>query len=311
MDGDITPTFDGAEDPKPLSEFGKTTDGWTYTGSELKNLNARFIGKMLRLRNYDSDPTEAAVEGDLAVVAGVLKICSVAGTPGTWTAVGAGATPSTTIARDGTSSASALSGGTNFTIPHTCAGTNRLLVVGIFGKAITTDILTSVTYNGATMTRFNAQINVGGHSMWVYYLLNPSTGANNIAITTSSDPGSGGGGGGLYAVAGSYTGVFQGGFPENSFISANPSSSAAAFSTGVAPTNPYEWGIIFLAGDKNPLSLQAASGNGSVTVIPVATTYIFLADTDGTISPPTVLTTGVQQSSAGTQIFYELFIEHA
>lgn len=42
----------------------------------------------LRLPNLVADPTGAHVIGDIAVVGGKLKICTVAGTPGTWTIVG-------------------------------------------------------------------------------------------------------------------------------------------------------------------------------------------------------------------------------
>lgn len=43
---------------------------------------------MMRLGNMASDPTGSANVGDLAVVGGILKICTTAGNPGTWTKVG-------------------------------------------------------------------------------------------------------------------------------------------------------------------------------------------------------------------------------
>lgn len=42
----------------------------------------------LRITSLAANPTGAHIIGDIAVVAGVLKICTTAGTPGTWTIVG-------------------------------------------------------------------------------------------------------------------------------------------------------------------------------------------------------------------------------
>ena len=42
----------------------------------------------LRITSTASNPTGAHIIGDIAVVAGKLKICTTAGTPGTWTVVG-------------------------------------------------------------------------------------------------------------------------------------------------------------------------------------------------------------------------------
>lgn len=58
------------------------------TGMPFDVVSEQTIGDM-HLYNRDSDPSGAARIGDLAVVSGKLKICTVAGTPGTWTVVGA------------------------------------------------------------------------------------------------------------------------------------------------------------------------------------------------------------------------------
>ena len=50
--------------------------------------SASTVNAPLRITSLASDPTGAHVIGDIAVVAGKLKICTVAGTPGTWTVVG-------------------------------------------------------------------------------------------------------------------------------------------------------------------------------------------------------------------------------
>lgn len=50
--------------------------------------SASTVTAPIRVTSLVSDPTGAHIIGDIAVVGGVLKICTVAGTPGTWTVVG-------------------------------------------------------------------------------------------------------------------------------------------------------------------------------------------------------------------------------
>ncbi len=80
--------------------------------------------------------------------------------------------------------AATTSGATSFT--HTCgSGTDRLLVVFVaeWLGADTTEC-TAITYNGVALTKRTHAYNTGLLSMW--YLLNPDTGANTVAITTTS-----------------------------------------------------------------------------------------------------------------------------
>jgi len=58
-------------------------------GTALNLDSASTVNAPLRLPSLAADPTGAHVIGDIAVVLGKLKICTVAGTPGTWTVVGA------------------------------------------------------------------------------------------------------------------------------------------------------------------------------------------------------------------------------
>jgi len=75
--------------------------------------------------------------------------------------------------------------GTTHTLSHTCTGSNRLLVVTAYLWS-PSDLITWITYNWVAMTRISWINNWTTESNYMYYLLAPSTGANNIVATTSS-----------------------------------------------------------------------------------------------------------------------------
>lgn len=75
--------------------------------------------------------------------------------------------------------------GTTHTLAHTCTGSNRLLVVTAYLNNIS-DLITWITYNWVSMTRISWINNWTSESIYMYYLIAPATGANNIVATTSS-----------------------------------------------------------------------------------------------------------------------------
>lgn len=114
---------------------------------------------------------------------------------------------------------SAGAGGTNLTSPltwsHTCAGSNRVLIVGInWGPGSLNDstfAITSVTYNGVAMTLVPSSLthtnNINHGFCVMYYLVAPATGANNVVVTwTNSGPNAGDG---IGAGSLGFTGVNQ------------------------------------------------------------------------------------------------------
>ena len=105
------------------------------------------------------------------------------------------------IARDAISQG-ASNGQSTLTFSHTCSGSDRILFVSLGQGA--SNSASGVTYNSTAMTRVNTQ-NVSGTTfmnMSIWYLVAPSTGANNIVVTN-------GGTGFNWALASSYTGVDQ------------------------------------------------------------------------------------------------------
>src|SRR5438067_591060 len=90
------------------------------------------------------------------------------------------------------------------TISHTCGGSNRILLVGV-EISVGGETVTGVTYNSVAMTQINLQDLNGStfRNTYLFYLIAPATGANNIVVSAS------GGTGNIYAAAASYTGVDQ------------------------------------------------------------------------------------------------------
>lgn len=77
--------------------------------------------------------------------------------------------------------------GTSFTASYTVgSGSNRLLVVGVVGD-LTLDDVTGVTYNSVAMTQVGkVQTPTGGRWTYLYYLLNPASGSNNVVVSAGS-----------------------------------------------------------------------------------------------------------------------------
>src|SRR5438067_2621795 len=75
----------------------------------------------------------------------------------------------------------------SLTWSHTCTGSNLVLIVDVItGNAATS--ASSVKYNNVSMTSIGKQLTdnqAGGGFVEKYYLINPSTGANNVVVTFS------------------------------------------------------------------------------------------------------------------------------
>jgi len=114
------------------------------------------------------------------------------------------------IAFDSSSNNIWWTGSTN-TIAHTCSGTNRILWVSAF-MGVWGDVITWVTYNGVAMTRASIVI-WDTDSIYMYYLIAPATGANNIVVSKSNTSD-------CYVQSTSYTGVKQSWQPDATGTSA-------------------------------------------------------------------------------------------
>lgn len=107
---------------------------------------------------------------------------------------------------------------------HTCTGSNLILWVHVGSFTATTS---SVTYNGVSMTKaVDSGLQDGAYNT-LWYLINPATGSNTVAITVS--------GGSLWgSEAASYTGAKQSGQPDATNSAYQTSAPLAVSVTTVA-----------------------------------------------------------------------------
>lgn len=127
------------------------------------------------------------------------------------------------------SAANTANPGTSVTVSHTTSGDNRLLMLGVITND-TTDKVTGATYNGVAMTRLDSQAAAStGFYGFIYYLVAPATGANNLVVSRSDSNLIG-------AMSASYTGVSQTGFPDSQ-AKGTDASGAYDMTTTVVASN--------------------------------------------------------------------------
>ncbi len=125
------------------------------------------------------------------------------------------------------------SGTSPLTFSHTVTGSNTILLVGFLGTGNPDADITSVTYNGVAMTQAVENLADANEDVYIYYLVNPATGANNVQISWS----------GTHTIAGraySLTGAKQSAQPDAS----NSGSTGAGTSVSVSVTTVADSSLI-------------------------------------------------------------------
>lgn len=117
------------------------------------------------------------------------------------------------------------SGVNSVTYSHTCSGSDRLLFVGALSQG--SDNLTGITYNGVSMTQVNKQAK-GSDYLYLYYLIAPATGANNVVVSRSGSTGV------LWSTSSSYTGARQSSVPDAQATTSNSGTSITGTVTTVS-----------------------------------------------------------------------------
>jgi hypothetical protein len=126
--------------------------------------------------------------------------------------------------------------GTSLTWSHTCSGANRILFVGVTAATGASDTVSGVTYNSVAMTRINTKVVPTDRKIYLYYLLAPSTGANDVVITTSTSDA-------IAGIAVSYTNVLQ--VSPIDVNTTNTGTGVTTLATSVTTTVDNDWTVLY------------------------------------------------------------------
>ena len=139
--------------------------------------------------------------------------------------------------------------GTSLTVAHTCTGTDRFLIVYVYDAS---NLVTGVTYAGNAMTLLGSTpTGIGGEVLKIFGMFAPSTGANNVVVTSSASNV-------MYCSAQSYTGVFQSITPD-AIITANPTSISSPYTATITTVASNCW--TFLAVRSSVGGVTASTGS--------------------------------------------------
>jgi hypothetical protein len=184
------------------------------------------------------------------------------------------------------SSASGTSAGTSTTFAHTCAGSNRILFVEAYSTS--GDDVTGITYNGAAMTQVS-KVSKSGSSekLYLYYLLAPATGSNNVVVSRS------GSGGFLHGASASYTGALQSGVPD-SFATSAPVGNDTSISISTTSILDNCWLVGSFVCDNGGIT-----AGSSTTVRAGDTSFDVIADSNGAKTPAGSYALAINCNNAG------------
>jgi len=142
------------------------------------------------------------------------------------------------------------------TFSHTTgSGSNRILFVcAANGEGTSATKMSGITYNGNSLTAVNSkQLNPQGWT-YIHYIVNPSTGANNVVITWTASVGASRG------VAVSYTGASQTGVPDSQTTGDQTTSPQTCSTTVVTDQS---WLIMNNLADRNITASTGATTRSS------------------------------------------------
>ena len=177
-------------------------------------------------------------------------------------------------------------GGTvnSLTLSHTCSGENRILFVSVQCGGVT-DYFPTVTYAGVPMTQISKVRVPADAYIYLFCLIAPAKGANNIVVSTGSNND--------MTVGGvSYTGVLQTGQPDA--FTTNTATSTTSITTPLTIIKDSCW---LVCCTKGTATIPAAGAGTTMRNTPGA---IALFDSNGAKTPAGSYSLVVTNGSAGS-----------
>jgi len=164
---------------------------------------------------------------------------------------------------------------TSLTFSHTCSGSNRILHVAVATPtADNTDYVTGVTYGGIAMTRVDTFRSPGLGGAYLYELVNPALGANNVVISASgSVP--------IYGASLSHTGALQTGQPDDD--NGNAADPVANLTVSVTTVASNVWLVSMAARKTGSSDTLSASTNTTARQV---NAFVAIGDSNAKQNPP-------------------------
>lgn len=184
------------------------------------------------------------------------------------------------VAYDAESAGFTNSSSGSLTYSHTCTGTNRVLFVTAGTGGSTT--VSGITYGGTSMTLVDSYTSTGltVATVYLYVLVNPASGANNVVVTASAS------GSLIYSAASSYTGAQQIGQPVHT--AKNSAASATSLTTTVntsdSPSTDNCWVVGTYLADGN-YTTSAGTSTTFRTSNASIKNWIGMMDTNAAVTP--------------------------
>lgn len=177
----------------------------------------------------------------------------------------------------------------SWTFSYAVGGGSNFLIASVY--SFTSDLISSVTYNGVAMTlaakvQGTTAINT---SIWnyLYYLHSPATGAHNLVITGSGPTTLGG-------MLADYSGVNASGQPDATATNTNTSNSITSSVTTVADNS---WAVMSYL--SNAFTGSNTAGTGATLRISTALSGIY--DSGGPITPAGSYSMTVNATNGGDE----------